>query len=255
MPTPVAKAQPNIVAAISAIAAKVDALEAKLLSPEPVIAPRAEVNTALGSLMALTPLDGRYASRTKSLTSYFSEFSLIKYRCLIEVEYFIELCGVLPELRSFPTEKFEALRDIYRNFSAEDALKIKATERVTNHDVKAVEYHIKDVFDEHNLHQYKEFIHFALTSQDINHTAIPLSIRAALDEVYVPSLKKFVKQLYGCALAWDGQPMLARTHGQCATPTRVGKEMMVFVERLENQIAMLEGLPIGCKFGGATGGL
>ena len=212
-----------------------------------------EMDAATFALTALGPLDGRYGSRVAELQGYFSEYALIKYRIMVEIEYFIELCSLLPQLKGVPASQYEPLRDIYRNFSVEDAKKVKATERVTNHDVKAVEYFIKDKFDELGLGEHKEFIHFALTSQDINNVAQPLMMQAAVQNVYLPALKDLIADLRKCALAWDSQPMLSRTHGQPATPTRLGKEMMVFVERLENQIALMETIPIGCKLGGATG--
>ena len=205
------------------------------------------------ALLAIGPLDGRYSSRLTELQKYFSEYALIKYRVKIEVEYFIELCGAVPHLASVPSSKFEPLRDLYRNFSVDDAMHIKATEKITNHDVKAVEYFLKEKFDEMGLEAHKEFIHFGLTSQDVNNTAVPLMLKDALHEVYLPKLKDFIAKLQQNAVDWDHIPMLSRTHGQPATPTRMGKEMMVFVERVENQIAMLEAIPVGCKMGGASG--
>ena len=205
------------------------------------------------ALLAIGPLDGRYASRLTDLQQYFSEYALIKYRVKVEVEYFIELCGAVPQLASVPESKFEPLRDLYRNFSLADAQQIKATERITNHDVKAVEYFLKEKFDLLDLSVHKEFIHFGLTSQDVNNTAVPLMLKDAVANVYLPKLRKLVATLQQRAVDWDHLPMLARTHGQPATPTRMGKEMMVFVERVENQLDLLELIPIGCKMGGASG--
>ena len=205
------------------------------------------------ALLAIGPLDGRYASRLTDLQQYFSEYALIKYRVKVEVEYFIELCGAVPQLASVPESKFEPLRDLYRNFSLADAQQIKATERITNHDVKAVEYFLKEKFDLLDLAVHKEFIHFGLTSQDVNNTAVPLMLKDAVANVYLPKLRKLVATLQQRAVDWDHLPMLARTHGQPATPTRMGKEMMVFVERVENQLDLLELIPIGCKMGGASG--
>ena len=181
--------------ALSTLSNKVDALEAKLSAEAEGAGSGGGMTDNVVSLLGVGPLDGRYRSRMGSLKEYFSEYALIKYRLLVEIEYFIELVGVLPELADFPTEKFSALRAIYQDFGVEDALKVKATEKVTNHDVKAVEYLIKDVFDAHGLGQYKEFIHFALTSQDINNTAIPLSLKDAVDGSYMPALRKFVAQV------------------------------------------------------------
>ena len=207
------------------------------------------------ALLAIGPLDGRYASRLTDLQQYFSEYALIKYRVKVEVEYFIELCGAVPQLASVPASKFEPLRDLYRNFSLADAQQIKATERITNHDVKAVEYFLKEKFDLLDLAVHKEFIHFGLTSQDVNNTAVPLMLKDAVANVYLPKLRKLIATLQQRAVDWDDLPMLARTHGQPATPTRMGKEMMVFVERVENQLDLLELIPIGCKMGGASGTL
>ena len=239
-----ARAAPSL----QGLSAKVDELE-KAVST-------AQANSSeVTELMAIGPLDGRYGSRLTALQQYFSEYALIKYRVKMEVEYFIELCGAVPQLSSVPTSTFEQLRDVYRNFSVEDAQQIKATERVTNHDVKAVEYFLKEKFDAFGLQAHKEFIHFGLTSQDVNNTAVPLMLKDAVHAVYLPELRKFLGSLHGNAVAWDGIPMLSRTHGQPATPTRMGKEMMVFVERVENQIKLLESVPIGCKMGGASGTL
>jgi len=210
---------------------------------------------ALNALTAISPIDGRYWTQTNSLSEYFSEFSLIKYRVRVEVEYFIALCELkLPQLSSFKTEDFDKLRNIYISFKEEDALEIKKQERITNHDVKALEYFLKGKFDENGWQAYKEFIHFALTSQDINNTAIPLSLKEVMKNVYLPYLEnELLKTLKGLASKWKDVPMLARTHGQPATPTVVGKEILVFVERLENQIQLLHSIPFAAKFGGATG--
>mmetsp|Transcript_16953 Transcript_16953/g.31187 ORF Transcript_16953/g.31187 Transcript_16953/m.31187 type:complete len:520 (-) Transcript_16953:151-1710(-) len=207
-------------------------------------------------LKALTPLDGRYGSRVADLGDYFSEYALIKYRVMVEVEYFIELCSLLPQLQGkagIDAANLESLRDVYRNFNTKDALEVKAIEAVTNHDVKAVEYFLKKHFDALGMGEHKEFIHFALTSQDVNNVAQPLMMKDAITNVYLPAIKKLTAELKAAALQWDSQPMLARTHGQPATPTRMGKEIMVFVERLEAQVAVLEGISLGCKMGGATG--
>ena len=209
---------------------------------------------SIHSLKAITPIDGRYASKTSSLISYFSEEALIKYRVQIEIEYFIALVELkLPQLSGFNTTLFSELRTIYTNFSTDDAQKIKDIEKVTNHDVKAVEYFIKEKFDALNLKEYKEFIHFGLTSQDINNTAIPLSIKDAMNEVYVPYLLELKKKLTSLATDWADIPMLARTHGQPASPTRLGKEIHVFVVRIEEQFDLLNDIKSAAKFGGATG--
>ena len=210
--------------------------------------------TTLNELNAVSPIDGRYRSKTSSLSKFFSEEALIKYRVLVEIEYFIALCEIpLPQLKDVNTNIFESLRDIYRNFSTEDALWIKETEKVTNHDVKAVEYFIKDAFESLGLSQHKEFIHFGLTSQDINNTAIPLSTKEAFEKVYMPSLITLTSKLKDLSVEWRDVPMLARTHGQPASPTRLGKEIGVFVERLEEQMRLLFNIPFAAKFGGATG--
>src|SRR6185503_12298231 len=189
-----------------------------------------------------------------NLAAYFSEFALIKYRVFVEIEYFIALCEhPMPQLRDFDKNETEKLRDIYKNFNEQDAQSIKEIEKITNHDVKAVEYFIKKEFDKIGLESYKEFIHFGLTSQDINNTAIPYSFKLALDEVYYPAINELVAKLKSYATEWAAIPMLAHTHGQPASPTRLGKELMVFVERLENQLAQLERIPYSAKFGGATG--
>ncbi len=209
----------------------------------------------LNILTAISPIDGRYRGKAGALASYFSEYALIKYRVQVEIEYFITLCELpLPQLKDFPTSLFDALRDIYRNFSEADAARIKEIEGVTNHDVKAVEYFIKEQFDKlGGLDAYKEFIHFGLTSQDINNTSVPLSVKEALTDVYYPLMDELVAQLKEYAEEWKDIPMLAKTHGQPASPTRLGKEVMVFVYRLERQLAVLKGCPLTAKFGGATG--
>ena len=210
--------------------------------------------TTLNELNAISPIDGRYRNKTLSLAPFFSEEALIKYRVLVEVEYFIALCEVpLPQLKGVNPEVFESLRNIYKNFSTQDALWIKETEKVTNHDVKAVEYFIKDAFEKLGLSAYKEFIHFGLTSQDINNTAIPLSTKEAFEQVYMPSLIALISKLKELSVEWQNVPMLARTHGQPASPTRLGKEIGVFVERLEEQMRLLFNIPFAAKFGGATG--
>ncbi len=208
----------------------------------------------LSELNAISPIDGRYRSKTQSLSAYFSEEALIRYRVLVEVEYFIMLCELpLPQLQGVNKNTFSALRDIYNNFSSEDALQIKEIEKTTNHDVKAVEYFIKSAFDKLGLEAYKEFIHFGLTSQDINNTAIPLSTKEAFEKVYMPSLISVISKLKELSTEWADVPMLARTHGQPASPTRLGKEIGVFVERLEEQLRLLFNVPFAAKFGGATG--
>mgnify|MGYP006140264605 FL=1 len=208
----------------------------------------------LTELNAISPIDGRYRSKTISLSPYFSEEALIKYRVLIEVEYFIALREAdLPQLAKIDKSIYDSLRAIYKNFSTEDALWIKETEKTTNHDVKAVEYFIKSKFDGLGLQEYKEFIHFGLTSQDINNTAIPLSTKEAFENVYLPSLVGVIAKLKELAMEWQNVPMLARTHGQPASPTRLGKEILVFVERLEEQMRLLFNVPFAAKFGGATG--
>lgn len=216
----------------------------------------------LNALTAVSPIDGRYRSKTKDLASYFSEYALIKYRVRVEIEYFITLCELpLPQLKSFDHSIFDRLRDIYRNFSEADAQRVKDIEKVTNHDVKAVEYFIKEKFDEIEklptvncqLSTVKEFIHFGLTSQDINNTSVPLSIKEALAEVYYPQVEELIAQLKEYADEWKDIPMLAKTHGQPASPTRLGKEVMVYVYRLTEQLNQLKACKMTAKFGGATG--
>ena len=208
----------------------------------------------LDILTAISPIDGRYRGKTESLAAYFSEYALIRYRVRVEIEYFIALCELpLPQLEGIPVPA-EHLRDIYRNFTEEDAQRVKDIEAVTNHDVKAVEYFIKEKFDMiGGLDAYKEFVHFGLTSQDINNTSVPLSLKEAMADVYYPLLEELVVQLRTYAEEWADVPMLAKTHGQPASPTRLGKEVMVFVYRLERQLAALKAAPITAKFGGATG--
>jgi adenylosuccinate lyase len=206
------------------------------------------------SLQAISPIDGRYASKTKALIPFFSEEALIKYRVQVEIEYFIALVELpLPQLTDFDTSLFEKLRSLYTKFSSEDAQRIKDTEKVTNHDVKAVEYFIKEEFDALGLQKYKEFIHFGLTSQDINNTAVPLSLKDAMNDVYVPGFFSVKDKLKELATEWKDIPMLARTHGQPASPTRLGKEIEVFVVRLEEQFDLLNDIKSAAKFGGATG--
>ncbi len=209
---------------------------------------------SLTTLNAISPIDGRYRNKVDQLANYFSEEALIKYRVKVEIEYFIALCEIpLPQLQDIDKELYPELRKIYTDFATEDALKIKEIESVTNHDVKAVEYFIKEKFDALNLTKYKEFIHFGLTSQDINNTAIPLSIKEAVEEVYFPTLDTLTAKLADLSEEWENIPMLARTHGQPASPTRLGKELFVFVERINQQILFLQHIPNAAKFGGATG--
>ena len=209
----------------------------------------------LDLLTAISPIDGRYRGKAEALAAYFSEYALIKYRVQVEVEYFITLCELpLPQLKGIDKSVFESLRNIYRNFTEADAQRIKEIESVTNHDVKAVEYFLKEEFDKlGGLDKYKEFIHFGLTSQDINNTSVPLSIKDALNEVYFPGLQEVIDMLKKYAEDWADVPMLAKTHGQPASPTRLGKEVMVFVYRLEQQVKLLKVTPVSAKFGGATG--
>ena len=208
----------------------------------------------LSSLSAISPIDGRYNSKTVQLQNYFSESSLIKFRVQVEIEYFIALCNTsIIQLNHFPTEKFPLLRDLYLNFSEKDAIRIKDIESVTNHDVKAVEYFIKEEFDKLSLNEFNEFIHFGLTSQDINNTAVPYSIKCSLENVFMPELNKLIKILKVNCDKWKEIPMLARTHGQAASPTVMGKEIKVFVERITKQIELMKNIPFNAKFGGATG--
>ena len=208
----------------------------------------------LTELNAVSPIDGRYRSKTISLSAYFSEEALIRYRVLVEVEYFIALCEIpLPQLAEVPSGAAEQLRTLYKDFSAEDAQTVKDTEKTTNHDVKAVEYFIKDAFEKLGLSKFREFIHFGLTSQDINNTAIPLSTKEAFENIYMKQLIALISKLKELASSWENIPMLARTHGQPASPTRLGKEISVFVERLEEQLRLLFNIPFAAKFGGATG--
>ncbi len=209
---------------------------------------------SLNQLNAISPIDGRYRNKTEALGGYFSEEALIRYRVQVEIEYFIALCEIpLPQLADFNSATFSALQKIYLDFSLDDAKAIKEIEKTTNHDVKAVEYFIKQKFDALGLEKYKEFIHFGLTSQDINNTAIPLSIREAMNDVYVPLYFEVFEKLKALANEWKDIPMLARTHGQPASPTRLGKEIDVFVERLKEQFNLLNDIPSASKFGGATG--
>ena len=208
----------------------------------------------LTPLNAISPIDGRYRNKISSLANYFSEEALIKYRVRVEIEYFIALCEIpLPQLADFNTTLFDDLRKIYQDFTTNDAQKIKDIEKITNHDVKAVEYFIKEKFDDLGLEKHKEFIHFGLTSQDINNTAIPLSIKEVLEDVYVPHFKEALEKLQELVIEWTDISMLARTHGQPASPTRLGKEINVFVVRLQEQFKQLKNIPHASKFGGATG--
>ena len=210
--------------------------------------------TTLAALHAISPIDGRYSNKTQSLIPYFSEFALIKYRVWVEIEYFIALCELpLPQLQDINKKVYKDLRLIYINFNDNDALAIKEIEATTNHDVKAVEYFIKEEFDALGLQKYKEFIHFGLTSQDINNTAIPLSLKHSFEQVYFPKLVALTSKLKDLSITWRDIPLLARTHGQAASPTRLGKEFLVFVERLEQQMRTLLNVPFAAKFGGATG--
>ncbi len=208
----------------------------------------------LTELNAVSPIDGRYRSKTQNLSQYFSEEALIKYRVMVEIEYFIALCQIpLPQLNAVDASVFVPLRSIYKNFSNSDAQAIKDIEKTTNHDVKAVEYFLKSAFDSLHLGQFKEFIHFGLTSQDINNTAIPLSTKHAFEQVYMPILDRLIDKLRALSIKWEQIPMLARTHGQPASPTRLGKEISVFVTRIEEQKRLLSYIPFAAKFGGATG--
>lgn len=209
----------------------------------------------LDILTAVSPIDGRYRAKAEPLAPYFSEYALMKYRVRVEIEYFITLCELpLPQLIDFPRELFETLRDFYRNFSEADAARVKDIESITNHDVKAIEYFIKEQFDKiGGLDHFKEFIHFGLTSQDINNTSFPLMLKDATELVYLPLLQELINQLNTYAEEWKDIPMLAKTHGQPASPTRLGKEVKVFAYRLEQQVALLKACPMTAKFGGATG--
>lgn len=208
----------------------------------------------LSALTAISPIDGRYRGKTQELGDYFSEAALIRYRILVEVEYFIALCQQpLPQLADFEITLFDSLRKLYTEFSLEDATAIKEIEKTTNHDVKAVEYFIKEAFDKLNISQYKEFIHFGLTSQDINNTATPLMIKESVEKVFIPNYMQLLDKLMKLKDEWSDVPLLARTHGQAASPTRLGKEIMVFIERLEKQIGLMNTVPFSAKFGGATG--
>ena len=208
----------------------------------------------LSTLTAISPVDGRYRNKAENLAAYFSEYALIKYRVQVEIEYFITLSEYLPQLSELNTAEVKSwLRNVYVNFSEADALRVKEIESVTNHDVKAVEYFIKEKTDSFLAEKFHEFIHFGLTSQDINNTSVPLSLKHAMEEVYYPGLQSVIDQLKKYAEEWMNIPMLAKTHGQPASPTRLGKEVMVFVYRLEQQLALLKNTPISAKFGGATG--
>ena len=206
------------------------------------------------ALMAVSPIDGRYQKQVADLANYFSEYALIKYRIRVEIEYFIALCNLpLPQLESFNKDNFAALRDIYNTFTPENAQEVKDIEKVTNHDVKAVEYYIKKKFKELGIEQYGEFVHFGLTSQDINNTSVPLSLLEGIRDCYMPLLDEIIDILKGLSKEWENVPMLAHTHGQPASPTRLGKEIYVFVARLEEQKRLLATVPYSAKFGGATG--
>jgi adenylosuccinate lyase len=209
----------------------------------------------LNVLTAISPIDGRYRGKTEALAEYFSEYALIRYRVRVEIEYFIALCELpLPQLEDFNHKLFDQLRDIYRNLTPAEAQRVKDIEKVTNHDVKAVEYFIKEELDKiGGFEKYKEFIHFGLTSQDINNTSVPLSVKEALEQVYYPLVEELIEQLHDYAEEWKMVPMLAKTHGQPASPTRLGKEIMVYVYRLEEQLRSLKDTPVTAKFGGATG--
>ena len=209
---------------------------------------------SLSKLNAISPVDGRYRGKTETLAPFFSEAALIKYRILVEVEYFIALCEIpLPQLSDFDPDNFHQLRELYLNFGEEEAQAIKEIERITNHDVKAVEYFIKEKMDDMGLQAYKEFVHFGLTSQDINNTAIPYSLKEGMNEVYVPVYNRVIEKLEELSSTWENIPMLARTHGQPASPTRLGKEIQVFIVRLKEQFNLLNDIPSAAKFGGATG--
>ncbi len=213
-------------------------------------------HTEIQALTAVSPIDGRYKNKVETLSNYFSEYALIKYRVRVEIEYFIALCQIpLPQLKSFPKSKIPAIRKIYSNLSVEQAAQVKSIEKITNHDVKAVEYFVKEEFQKLKLGSFCEFIHFGLTSQDINNTATPLSLKEGVEDVYMPALVQIVSTLGKLAKEWKNVPMLAHTHGQPASPTRLGKELNVFTERIEKQLKLLKTVPYSSKFGGATGGM
>ena len=208
----------------------------------------------VNSLNSISPIDGRYHNNTIKLSGYFSEKAFIRYRIIVEIEYFISLVEIpLPQLKSFPTKKIKDLKNIYEKFTVDDALEVKRIEKKTNHDVKALEYFLKNKFDLIGISQFKEFIHFGLTSQDINNTSIPLSVKNAINEEYFPNINEVLSNLNKLSNESKNIPMLARTHGQPASPTKMGKEIMVFIERLENQMKVLMSIPNAAKFGGATG--
>lgn len=208
----------------------------------------------LNALTAISPIDGRYRNKTEKVDKYFSEYALIRYRVMVEIEYFIALCELpLEQLKDLNKEKYTSLRNIYKAFDLSGAQRIKEVEKITNHDVKAAEYFLKEELDKIGLEEFKEFIHFGLTSQDINNTAIPLSLKDAVNEVYLPSINDILSKLKTLAKEWNAVPMLARTHGQPASPTRLGKEIQVFIERIEAQVSQLKTIPYSAKFGGATG--
>lgn len=211
----------------------------------------------MSALMSISPIDGRYSSKTKDLSQYFSEYALIKYRLTVEIEYFVALCEMpLPQLVKFPKQELKDLKGIVKNFDEAEAQKVKDIEAITNHDVKAVEYYLKEKFEEMGVGEFSEFIHFGLTSQDINNTAVPLSIKNFLEKNFIPFLEEeIINELSTLAAEWKNVPMLARTHGQPATPTTVGRELLVFIERIIQQLRSLKQIPHTCKFGGATGGL
>ena len=214
------------------------------------------MDKAFQALTAVSPIDGRYRDKVEILSDYFSEYALIRYRVRVEIEYFIALCNIpLPQLKSFPKGKFASLRKIYKDLTVEQAQKVKDIEKITNHDVKAVEYFIKEEFKRMKIEKYGEFVHFGLTSQDINNTAVPLSLKEGVENAYLPQLLEVKKILEGFAKEWKDVPMLAHTHGQPASPTRLGKEIKVFVERLDKQLKLLKTVPYSSKFGGATGGM
>ena len=208
----------------------------------------------LTELTAISPVDGRYRNKVEELDKYFSEYALIKYRIYVEIEYFIELCSLqLPALNKFNRSNFQDLRKIYKDFSVQDAVQIKDFEKNTNHDIKAIEYYLKERYDKLGLHDYKEFIHFGLTSQDINNTAVPLSLKDSITEIYYPLINKIINKLNEFSEEWKSVAMLSKTHGQPATPTRLGKELKVFVERVNAQLNQLKSIPFSAKFGGTVG--